>query len=52
MRFESTGMRIVSCREVSHFVYEVVTESDRYGCVTRDVLVLPGSLVNPSEQPE
>jgi hypothetical protein len=39
-------MRVVGYRQVAEFVYEVTTESRKYGQVTRKVLVLPESLIN------
>jgi hypothetical protein len=41
----SSCMRIIGHREVAPYVYEVVIESDRYGRVTRRVLVLPSSVL-------
>lgn len=35
------AMRVISAREVAPNVYEIVTESARYGRVTQRVLVLP-----------
>jgi hypothetical protein len=34
-------MRIVSYRRVARHVYEITTESEKYGRVTQNVLVLP-----------
>jgi hypothetical protein len=39
-------MKVVGYRQVAEFVYEVTTESVKYGRVTRKVLVLPESLIN------
>lgn len=41
--FRVDAMRLVESREVAPNVYRVTTESDRYGRVTQNVLVLPGA---------
>lgn len=38
-------MRVVSYRHIRGHVYEVVTESRKYGRVSQRVLVLPGSAI-------
>jgi hypothetical protein len=40
-------MRIVGYRKVAEHVYEVTTESAKYGRVVRNVLVLPSSVIGP-----
>jgi hypothetical protein len=43
-------MKIVGCRQVAEFVHEVTTESRKDGRVTRKVLVLPGSAIDPPRE--
>jgi hypothetical protein len=45
----SDRMRVVDYHEIADHVYEVVTESAGRGRLTRKVLVLPGSVTDPSE---